>query len=381
MVGLGVAVLWRVADDTQRERLLRTATGAASGRGLGARRHRRGARPRRRRRRAGGQRRRPGGGRRAGRRARRGRRGRAGGRAMGRPDGPRAARRAARADPLAGARRAGRARARLGRADADAHPAQRRRPARGDPAGPGRGARAAAVAVPARARRSPGRSGLRWRRRPPTSRTCTAARSRSWSSATRSVDERLGALVQAAREAMVNAAKYAADAGPVSVYAEVDEEQVSGVRARPGPGLRPGRRAGGPARASGSRSSAGWTARRPRRGRHRTRRGRGGTAVDATLVVGAAADPAAPAQAHRRRTDDGRGATAGRAGRRPPDVPHAACAPSSVTTRRHRRRGRGRRLGGRDVVARDAARRRAARRAPARRQRSRGPAPLRRRTA
>jgi signal transduction histidine kinase/phage shock protein PspC (stress-responsive transcriptional regulator) len=40
------------------------------------------------------------------------------------------------------------------------------------------------------------------------------------------VDERLRALLQAAREAMVNAAKYAGTAGPVSVYAEIDPDQV-----------------------------------------------------------------------------------------------------------------------------------------------------------
>jgi signal transduction histidine kinase/phage shock protein PspC (stress-responsive transcriptional regulator) len=51
------------------------------------------------------------------------------------------------------------------------------------------------------------------------------------------VDERLGALVQATREAMVNAAKYAADAGPVSVYAEVDGEQVQVFVRDRGPGF------------------------------------------------------------------------------------------------------------------------------------------------
>ena len=51
------------------------------------------------------------------------------------------------------------------------------------------------------------------------------------------VDERLGALVQAAREAMVNAAKYAADAGPVSVYAEVDADQVQLFVRDRGPGF------------------------------------------------------------------------------------------------------------------------------------------------
>jgi signal transduction histidine kinase len=51
------------------------------------------------------------------------------------------------------------------------------------------------------------------------------------------VDEGLGALVQAAREAMVNAAKYAADAGPVSVYAEVDVDQVQVFVRDRGPGF------------------------------------------------------------------------------------------------------------------------------------------------
>ena len=40
------------------------------------------------------------------------------------------------------------------------------------------------------------------------------------------LDEKLGALVQAAREAMVNAAKHSG-AGEVSVYAEVEPEQVA----------------------------------------------------------------------------------------------------------------------------------------------------------
>jgi signal transduction histidine kinase len=51
------------------------------------------------------------------------------------------------------------------------------------------------------------------------------------------VDETVGALLQAAREAMVNAAKYAGDAGPVSVYAEVEPEQVSVFVRDRGPGF------------------------------------------------------------------------------------------------------------------------------------------------
>ncbi len=40
------------------------------------------------------------------------------------------------------------------------------------------------------------------------------------------LDDRLGAQMQAAREAMVNAAKYGGDGGPVQVYAEVEETRV-----------------------------------------------------------------------------------------------------------------------------------------------------------
>jgi signal transduction histidine kinase len=51
------------------------------------------------------------------------------------------------------------------------------------------------------------------------------------------VDDQLGALVQAAREAMVNAAKYAAEGGPVSVYAEVEPAQASVFVRDRGPGF------------------------------------------------------------------------------------------------------------------------------------------------
>ncbi|MFD5321958.1 PspC domain-containing protein [Streptomyces sp. NPDC127098] len=53
------------------------------------------------------------------------------------------------------------------------------------------------------------------------------------------VDEPLGALLQAAREAMVNAAKYGGDGGPVRVFAEVEGRTVFvSVRDR-GPGFDP----------------------------------------------------------------------------------------------------------------------------------------------
>ena len=127
-------------------------------------------------------------------------------------------RRARRADPLAGAGRAGRAPARLGPADADADAEARRRPARGRGARPAPGARAARLArgdgpPPATDAASPRRCEPPPRR----SRTPTASRSRSSRSATAELDEpRRGAASRAAREALTNAAKFAAEAGPIS---------------------------------------------------------------------------------------------------------------------------------------------------------------------
>ena len=51
------------------------------------------------------------------------------------------------------------------------------------------------------------------------------------------VDERLGAMIQAAREAMVNAVKYASVAGPVSVYAELEDGKASIFVRDRGPGF------------------------------------------------------------------------------------------------------------------------------------------------
>jgi signal transduction histidine kinase/phage shock protein PspC (stress-responsive transcriptional regulator) len=51
------------------------------------------------------------------------------------------------------------------------------------------------------------------------------------------LDDRLGALIQAAKEAMVNAVKYASDAGPVSVYAELEPTQASVFVRDRGPGF------------------------------------------------------------------------------------------------------------------------------------------------
>ena len=53
------------------------------------------------------------------------------------------------------------------------------------------------------------------------------------------LDDRLAALVQASREAMVNAAKYAGDAGPVQVFGEVEPERATVFVRDRGPGFDP----------------------------------------------------------------------------------------------------------------------------------------------
>ena len=68
------------------------------------------------------------------------------------------------------------------------------------------------------------------------------------------LDERGEALVAAAREALVNAAKFAGGA-PVALYAEVGARARRGVRARPRAGLRPRRACRPTGAACASRSS------------------------------------------------------------------------------------------------------------------------------
>ena len=51
------------------------------------------------------------------------------------------------------------------------------------------------------------------------------------------LDERLAAQMQAAREAMVNAAKYGGEGGAVQVYAEVEGSHGLRLRTGPGPGF------------------------------------------------------------------------------------------------------------------------------------------------
>ena len=55
------------------------------------------------------------------------------------------------------------------------------------------------------------------------------------------LDEPAAALVAATREALTNAAKFAAEAGPVSVYAEVGPEQIEAFVRDRGPGFDPAR--------------------------------------------------------------------------------------------------------------------------------------------
>jgi signal transduction histidine kinase len=53
------------------------------------------------------------------------------------------------------------------------------------------------------------------------------------------LDEKMGALVGAAREALTNAAKFAADGGPVRLYAEIEDGQASVFIDDRGPGFDP----------------------------------------------------------------------------------------------------------------------------------------------
>jgi signal transduction histidine kinase len=55
----------------------------------------------------------------------------------------------------------------------------------------------------------------------------------------RELDERSRALVAAAREALHNAARHAGDAGPVSVYAEVEDGRTEVFVRDRGPGFDP----------------------------------------------------------------------------------------------------------------------------------------------
>ncbi len=109
------------------------------------------------------------------------------------------------------------------------------------------------------------------------------------------VSERLEPLVLAAREAMVNAARHSG-AAQVDVYAECDDARRRGLRARPRPRLRRDRGPRGPARRPQQHPGPDAPARRHRRGADRARRGHRGAARD-------------DHRPHRRPTDGGRMST------------------------------------------------------------------------
>ena len=123
--------------------------------------------------------------------------------------------------------------------------ALRARPATGAPARPP----ASRPSTPGWPTRSPR---PRPRSRTPTRSTCA----RSWS-ATRKLDDGLRALVLAAREAMVNAAKHA-EVTEVSVYVEVGADRGARVRARPRRRLRRRTRCPTTGMASPTPCTAGW---------------------------------------------------------------------------------------------------------------------------
>ena len=153
--------------------------------------------------------------------------------------------------PGAGAGRAGRHGPRPGAAHARADPAQRRRRHSGAAAGPRPGAQPAQLALQADRRRRPSGSPPRWSRPPRRSRTRTRSRwRRSWSATPRPTSGS-AALVAAAREALVNAARHAEGADRVALRRGRGR---SAERLRPGPRApastsatvedRPARRAG-----------------------------------------------------------------------------------------------------------------------------------------
>ena len=202
----------------------------------------------------------------------------------------RAVGRARAAHPRGAAQRDRRAPARLGAADARAHPEPRGRLERGRPPRPRAGARAARLAL---RRRRPRRQ--RPRRptcattRPPSSSTtrCASTSSRPGCPAERASGE----VAAAAREAMLNAARHAG--GDVSVYIEGNASAVDVYVRDRGPGFDLAGCAGRPARRPSSRSSAACAAPADRR-----RCGPGWAACGTEVHLRFAADAA---RAHRRR--------------------------------------------------------------------------------
>ena len=253
---------------------------------------------------------------------------------------------AQRADPGRGARARRRPAARLGPADAGADPAKRGCPPQPGPRAPP-GARAARLAVRRRGastRRRP--SPRRCVTLPRTSRRATGSSSSSCSRATRRLDERLEALVGAAREAITNAAKHAG----------VDDGL--GARARD--------RRGGVACSSATAAAASIARACPRTAHGLTRVDRG--------ADGAPRRQGDDRQRTRRRHRGRAGAAAmspaaaqGRPRRRPRDLPRRAEGRARRDDPGRRRGGHGRSGGAADQAR--GSRRRPARRPPARRRR------------
>ena len=129
--------------------------------------------------------------------------------------------------PLAGTVRDGRSRPRFRAADARARPARGGRSAPRGRACATAGARAALLALP-RSRRSRRRRGRRGhgRRRSRGRGAATASRSSSSAPATCPVDDRVEALVLAAREAMSNAAQHSG-ADQVSTFVDVGDDEIA----------------------------------------------------------------------------------------------------------------------------------------------------------
>ena len=207
-------------------------------------------------------------------------------RPVGVPAGLRPDRRARRAGPHPGARRRRRAPARLGAADARADPEERRRRRDGRPAGPRPGARPAVLAVRRRGDR----------RDAPSPARCAASAAEVEDAHGVSVEvvtrrrlrpstSALRPVVAATREAVVNAAKHAGT-GQVDVYAEVHRRRRRRVRPRPRPRLRPGRRPRRPARRAAQHHRPDGAPRRHRRRAIDARRGHRGAAAPAPPATG-----------------------------------------------------------------------------------------------
>ena len=257
LIAVGAGVIWHQSDPSRRRQLGRPRLADA----LAGRRGR-GERPpvlpvplHRRRRPGRGRHHRRGRGLRAGRQPHRGlqRRGLRAGRPARRRRGGGAAAvahvqpaagRARGPHPGAGARRAGRHDPRPGAAHAGADPAQLRPTSKRSSGWPAGRSAACATGCTSRPPRRPSGSPPRWSRPPPRSRTPTRSPSRRVVVGdTRRATSRSRALVAAAREALVNAARHAG-VQTVSLYAEVEADELSVFVRDRGVGLRHRHRGG-----------------------------------------------------------------------------------------------------------------------------------------